>query len=48
MTVAYQLLGPWDFPGKNTGVGCHLLLQKVSMGRIQGKGEVWLYRRGDR
>ena len=22
MTVAYQLLGPWDFPGKNTGVGC--------------------------
>jgi len=18
---------PWDFPGKNTGVGCHFLLQ---------------------
>ena len=48
MTVAYQLLCPWDFPDKNTGVGCHFLLQKVSMGRIQGKGEVWLYMRGDR
>ena len=21
-------LCPWDFPGKNTGVGCHFLLQK--------------------
>ena len=20
---------PWDFPGKNTGVGCHLLLQEI-------------------
>ena len=20
---------PWDFPGKNTGVGCHFLLQGV-------------------
>ena len=19
-----RLLGPWDFPGKSTGVGCHL------------------------
>ena len=26
-TVAHQLLCPWDFPGKNTGVGCHFLLQ---------------------
>ena len=26
-TVAYQLLQPWDFSGKNTGVGCHFLLQ---------------------
>ena len=23
-TVATRLLCPWDFPGKNTGVGCHL------------------------
>ena len=21
-----RLLYPWDFPGKNTGVGCHFLL----------------------
>ena len=20
---------PWDFPGKNTGVGCHALLQGI-------------------
>ena len=24
-----KLLGPWDFPGKNTGVGCHFLLQGI-------------------
>ena len=29
-TVAYQLLRPWDFPGKSTGVGCHFLLQYMS------------------
>ena len=23
------LLRPWDFPGKNTGVGCHFLLQGI-------------------
>ena len=23
-----RLLCPWDFPGKNTGVGCHFLLQR--------------------
>ena len=22
-TIAHRLLCPWDFPGKNTGVGCH-------------------------
>ena len=26
-TVANGLFYPWDFPGKNTGVGCHLVLQ---------------------
>ena len=25
--VARQTLCPWDAPGKNTGVGCHFLLQ---------------------
>ena len=28
-TVVYQALQPWDFPGKNTGVGCHFLLQEI-------------------
>ena len=27
-TVAHQALSSWDFPGKNTGVGCHFLLQR--------------------
>ena len=26
-TAAHQLPHPWDSPGKNTGVGCHFLLQ---------------------
>ena len=29
------LLCPWDFPGKNTGVGCHFLLQGSSRPRDQ-------------
>ena len=28
-TVAKSLLCPWDFPGKNTGLSCHLLLQGI-------------------
>ena len=24
-----SLLHPWDFPGKNTGVDCHFLLQEI-------------------
>ena len=24
-----RLLCPWDSPGKNTGVGCHFLLQRI-------------------
>ena len=27
-TKECQALCPWDFPGKNTGVGCHFLLHK--------------------
>ena len=23
--------GPWDFPGKNTGGGCHFFLQEISL-----------------
>ena len=26
---AARLLCPWDSPGKNTGVGCHFLLQGI-------------------
>ena len=26
---AARLFCPWDFPGKNTGVGCHFLLQAI-------------------
>ena len=29
-TVTRRLLCPWDSPGKNTGVGCHALLQDVN------------------
>ena len=25
-----RLLRPWDFPGKNTGVRCHFLLQSIT------------------
>ena len=28
-TVACQSLCPWNFPGKNTGVACHFLLQGI-------------------
>ena len=28
-----RLLCPWNFPGKNTGVGCHFLLQGFSWPR---------------
>ena len=26
LTVSFQLLCPWDSPGKDTGMGCHFLL----------------------
>ena len=29
----YRLLCPWDFSGKNTGVGCHFLFQESSWPR---------------
>ena len=29
MDCSHQLLCPWDSPGKNTGVGCHFLLQGI-------------------
>ena len=30
-----RLLCPWDSPGKNTGVGCHFLLRKLSLGETK-------------
>ena len=30
-TAAHRAAHPWDSPGKNTGVGCHLLLQCVKV-----------------
>ena len=30
-TIACQAPLSWDYPGKNTGVGCHFLLQGIFM-----------------
>ena len=32
-----RLPRPWDSPGKNTGVGCHFLLQGM---KVKGESEV--------
>ena len=32
-----RLLRPWDYPGKNTGVGCHFLLQCM---KVKSESEV--------
>ena len=42
-TVSHQLLCPWDFPGKNTGVSCHFLLQGIFP--TQGSNLSLLHRR---
>ena len=36
-TAAHQAPRPWDSPGKNTGVGCHFLLQCM---RVKIESEV--------
>ena len=36
-TAAHRLPRPWDSPGKNTGVGCHFLLQCV---KVKSESEV--------
>ena len=36
-TAAHQVLRPWDSPGKNTGVGCHFLLQCM---KVKSQSEV--------
>ena len=35
--AATRLLRPWDSPGKNTGVGCHVLLQCM---KVKSESEV--------
>ena len=35
--VATRLPRPWDSPGKNTGVGCHFLLQRM---KVRSESEV--------
>ena len=32
-----RLPRPWDFPSKNTGVGCHFLLQRM---KVKSESEV--------
>ena len=36
-TAAHQAPHPWDSPGKNTGVGCHFLLQWM---KVKSQSEV--------
>ena len=42
-TAATRLPHPWDSPGKNTGVGCHFLLQnkKNNNNIIKNKSTTW-------
>ena len=37
MATHYRLPRPWDSPGKNTGVGCHFLLQCM---KVKSESEV--------
>ena len=37
-TEPARLLYPWDFPGKNTGVSCHFLLQGI----FPTQGSTWV------
>ena len=32
---------PWDSPGKNTGVGCHILLQCMKVKRESGDAQLY-------
>ena len=38
-----RLPRPWDSPGKNTGVGCHFLLQCLITSQIVKKKLCWQY-----
>ena len=36
-----RLHRPWDSPGKNTGVGCHFLLQKETISKVKRPPSEW-------
>ena len=46
-----RLLCPWDSPGKNTGVGCHALLQEILLTSVNNNVSIltalqlWCWRR---
>ena len=40
-----RLLSPWNFPGKDTGVGCHFLLQGIFL--TQGLSSILLHWQAD-
>ena len=37
-----RLLCPWDYPGQNTGVGCHFLLQEIILTQGSNLCLLWL------
>ena len=37
-----SLLCPWDSPGKNTGAGCHFLLQEIFLTQGSNLCLLWL------
>ena len=36
-----RLRRPWDSPGKNTGAGCHFLLQKETISKVKRLPSEW-------
>ena len=38
-TVAHQALCPWDFPGKNPGVGCRVPTQGLELGLLHWQAD---------
>ena len=36
-----RLLWPWNFPGKNTGMGCHFLLQGIFLTQVSNPHLLW-------
>ena len=41
-TMNARLLCSWNFPGKNTGVGCHFLLQAIFQTQRSNPNLLWL------